>query len=49
MTKHDQSIEKSPLISVVIPCYRVTGHILGVIAAIQQEVGRIYVVDDIFA
>jgi dolichol-phosphate mannosyltransferase len=46
MTKHDQNREKVPLISVVIPCYRVTGHILEVIAAIQQEVGRIYVVDD---
>lgn len=33
-------------IAVVIPCYRVTRHILGVIAAIGPEVARIYVVDD---
>lgn len=34
------------MIAVVIPCYRVTRHILGVIAAIGPEVARIYVVDD---
>ncbi|MFC0132761.1 glycosyl transferase family 2 [Massilia eurypsychrophila] len=34
-------------IAVVIPCYRVTRHILGVIAAIGPEVQRIYVVDDL--
>jgi glycosyltransferase involved in cell wall biosynthesis len=33
-------------IAVVIPSYRVTRHILGVIAGIGPEVGRIYVVDD---
>ena len=33
-------------IAVVIPSYRVTRHILGVLAAIGPEVGRIYVVDD---
>lgn len=33
-------------IAVVIPCYKVVKHILGVIAAIGPEVGRIYVVDD---
>lgn len=33
-------------IAVVIPSYRVTKHILEVIAAIGQEVWRIYVVDD---
>lgn len=33
-------------ISVVIPCYRVVGHILTVIASIGPEVSRIYVVDD---
>jgi glycosyltransferase involved in cell wall biosynthesis len=33
-------------IAVVIPCYRVTRHVLGVIAAIGPEVNRIYVVDD---
>ncbi|GAA0415485.1 glycosyltransferase family 2 protein [Massilia aurea] len=33
-------------IAVVIPSYRVTRHILGVIAGIGAEVSRIYVVDD---
>ena len=33
-------------IAVVIPCYRVTEHILGVIAEIGPEVSRIYLVDD---
>lgn len=34
------------MIAVVIPCYRVTRHILAVIEAIGPEVARIYVVDD---
>lgn len=33
-------------VAVVIPSYRVTRHILGVIAGIGPEVARIYVVDD---
>ncbi len=33
-------------IAVVIPSYKVTRHILGVVAGIGPEVGRIYVVDD---
>ncbi|HZX29068.1 MAG TPA: glycosyltransferase family 2 protein, partial [Telluria sp.] len=33
-------------IAVIIPSYRVTRHILGVLAAIGPEVERIYVVDD---
>ena len=33
-------------IAVVIPCYRVTRHIAGVLAAIGPECWRIYVVDD---
>lgn len=33
-------------IAVVIPSYKVTRHILGVIQAIGPEVTRIYVVDD---
>jgi dolichol-phosphate mannosyltransferase len=33
-------------IAVVIPCYRVTGHILGVISSIGAEVSKIYVIDD---
>lgn len=36
----------SNLVAVVIPSYKVTRHILGVIAGIGPEVGRIYVVDD---
>lgn len=49
---HSKWITKSPLnylenrIAVVIPSYRVTQHILGVISAIGPEVWRIYVVDD---
>lgn len=33
-------------IAVVIPCYRVTRHVQGVIASIGPEVARIYCVDD---
>lgn len=33
-------------IAVVIPCYKVREHILGVVAAIGREVDRIYIVDD---
>ena len=33
-------------IAVVIPCYKVTRHVLDVIASIGSEVWRIYVVDD---
>lgn len=33
-------------IAVVIPCYRVTRHIIAVISSIGNEVWRIYVVDD---
>nr|WP_313658713.1 glycosyltransferase family 2 protein [Achromobacter ruhlandii] len=36
----------SPRIAVVIPSYKVTRHILGVIASIGPECNRIYVVDD---
>jgi dolichol-phosphate mannosyltransferase len=36
----------SPVIAVVIPCYRVIGQIDAVIAAIGSEVQRIYCVDD---
>jgi glycosyltransferase involved in cell wall biosynthesis len=39
-------MNQSELIAVVIPSYKVTRHILGVIAGIGPEVGRIYVVDD---
>ena len=37
---------KDKFIAVVIPSYKVTKHILGVIVAIGEEIGRIYVVDD---
>jgi dolichol-phosphate mannosyltransferase len=33
-------------IAVVIPCYRVTKHILAVLSEIGEEVDRVYVVDD---
>jgi dolichol-phosphate mannosyltransferase len=36
----------APRIAVVIPCFRVTRHVAGVIAAIGPECERIYVVDD---
>lgn len=35
-----------PLIAVVIPCYKVSKHILAVLHDIGDEVGAIYVVDD---
>lgn len=35
-----------PKVAVVIPCYKVKKHIVGVIEAIGQEVERIYVIDD---
>ncbi len=34
------------MIAVVVPCYRVRDHVLGVLAAIGDEVDRILVVDD---
>ncbi|HEX7607667.1 MAG TPA: glycosyltransferase family 2 protein, partial [Usitatibacter sp.] len=40
------SAEPRPRIAVVIPCYRVREHILGVLAGIGTEVAAIYVVDD---
>ena len=33
-------------VAVVIPCYRVKAHILGVIARLGPEVTQVYVVDD---
>ena len=39
-------IDDPPLIAVVIPCFRVKKHILGVIESIGSEVSRIYVIDD---
>ena len=39
-------LQIQPKIAVVIPCYKVTRHILSVISGIGQEVWRIYVVDD---
>lgn len=37
---------RDPNVAVVIPCYKVGRHILGVIAAIGPEVSKIYAVDD---
>lgn len=34
------------LVAVVVPCYRVKSHILGVLSRIGPEVGRVFVVDD---
>jgi dolichol-phosphate mannosyltransferase len=36
----------TPIVAVVIPCFRVASHILEVLAAIGDEVEAIYVVDD---
>lgn len=41
-----QSSTKQALIAVVIPCYRVTHHVLDVIAKVGAEVSAIFVVDD---
>lgn len=41
-----QNNAENSRIAVVIPCYKVTRHILEVIAGIGNEVWRIYVVDD---
>ena len=40
------SLQPTPLVAVVIPCYRVTRHILEVLARIGPEVTGIYCVDD---
>ena len=42
----ERDMPQPPLIAVVIPSYKVTRHILGVIDSVGPEVGRIYVVDD---
>ncbi|HTQ99991.1 MAG TPA: glycosyltransferase family 2 protein [Candidatus Acidoferrum sp.] len=41
-----QDRSRPPQVAVVIPCYKVIDHILGVIAGIGPECQRIYVVDD---
>ncbi|PKM13051.1 MAG: glycosyl transferase family 2 [Gammaproteobacteria bacterium HGW-Gammaproteobacteria-3] len=40
------TIKSTPTIAVVIPCYRVTQQVLGVIAGIGAEVSAIFAVDD---
>ena len=40
------TIKTEPVIAVVIPCYRVTKHVLEVIAKIGAEVSAIFAVDD---
>ena len=39
-------ITREPLVAVVIPCYRVSRQVAGVLQAIGPEVWRIYCVDD---
>jgi glycosyltransferase involved in cell wall biosynthesis len=39
-------LRPTPAVAVVLPCYKVTRHILGVIAAIGPEVTHIFAVDD---
>ena len=40
------TITQTPIIAVVIPCYRVTQHIVDVVKRIGPECHQIYVVDD---
>ncbi|MYN02385.1 glycosyltransferase [Pseudoduganella sp. DS3] len=40
------TIPAAPRVAVVLPCYKVTRHILGVIASIGPEVSAIFAVDD---
>lgn len=44
--RHDTVPSRQPKIAVVIPCYKVTRHVLGVIAAIDDAVTAIYCIDD---
>lgn len=49
VTKQEHYFDKGrfePVIAVVIPCYRVTRHILSVIKALGKEVSIVYVIDD---
>lgn len=46
LSKEQPRTRDEPRIAVVIPSYRVTAHILGVVSAIGAEVSAIYVVDD---
>jgi glycosyltransferase involved in cell wall biosynthesis len=46
MARRDSRAAMQSNIAVIIPCYRVKAHILGVIARVGSEVTRIYVVDD---
>ena len=41
-----ETAASSAMIGVVVPCYKVTEHILHVLANIGPEVSRIYAVDD---
>lgn len=44
--KANNTNEQPEVIAVVIPCYKVRNHILGVLSAIGSEVSLIYAVDD---
>lgn len=46
MISQSDHVTSAQRIAVVIPCYRVTDHVLGVIAGIGPEVDAIYCVDD---
>lgn len=46
MARRDSRAAMQSKIAVIIPCYRVKAHILGVIERVGSEVTRIYVVDD---
>ncbi|MBN1434358.1 glycosyltransferase, partial [Candidatus Fermentibacterales bacterium] len=38
--------ESRPVVAVVMPCFRTSDRVLGVLSAIGPEVGRVYCVDD---
>lgn len=46
MARRDSRAAMQSQIAVIIPCYRVKAHVLGVIEGVGSEVARIYVVDD---
>ncbi|WP_053146227.1 glycosyltransferase family 2 protein [Pseudomonas sp. P97.38] len=46
MNSKTELFTEEPRVAVVIPCYRVTAHIIDVIEAIGPQVWRIYVIDD---
>lgn len=46
ISNQEKMVSQDTCIAVVIPCYRVTNHILAVIESIGNEVAQIYIIDD---